>query len=198
MRRTTVLAAAVLATAVLSGCATTVQTAAVTVAAPGPATTGRPIPAAPKRPAPALANTGTNWPVIVASITAYGQWLLANPNPALVATIAVPGCGAFNALTAETQSLVEQNAYVKTSPPVFTSVTGLATTSNVSVDIQVARAAEPVVGRKTTATRVLASLPQLPSTAMQLTLIRGADTRWRLCTLSEELTDPDGQTTALF
>src|SRR4051794_18807500 len=37
---------------------------------------------------PALKNTGTSWPAILASLSAYGQWVLANPDPAKLAPIA--------------------------------------------------------------------------------------------------------------
>ena len=204
MRRRPLLAAvAVLGTACLSGCATvaTAATPATGTARPGPTTTGSATPAKPTSAAPALATTGTAWPKIVTSITAYGQWLLANPNPALVSTIAVAGCGAHHDLTAELQSLVDQGAYVRTSPDVVTSVAGLTTVSsnNATVDITVSRPAETVLDRKTTKIHEISTLPQLPPTGLHLTLIRGTDSHWRLCDISATLDDPDGQaSTALF
>ncbi|WP_199512100.1 hypothetical protein [Nucisporomicrobium flavum] len=39
-----------------------------------------------------MSNTGTAWPAMLASLSGYGQWLLANPDPAKVETIAAPGC----------------------------------------------------------------------------------------------------------
>jgi hypothetical protein len=160
--------------------------------AAGPATPARPATAA-----PAPANTGTNWPTMVPSIIRYGQWLLANPDPALAATITVPGCGAGHDLTAELQSLVMRGAAVRTTAPVITRTAGLTTTgtTTAAVDIQVSRPAEPVVDRATTRTRVIATLPELPSTLIRMTLLRGADNRWRLCDVTA---DGGGGLTALL
>ena len=206
MRRPLLTVVAVLVAAGLSGCATaagsTAATAPGSVASPGPVTRGKATPAPPTSAAPAVANTGTGWPAIVTSLTGYGQWLLANPNPALVGTIASPGCGTYNNLAAELQSLVDQGAYVKTTAPVFISLTGLSTTASnrATVDIQVSRAAEPLLDRKNAKTTlVLSTLPQLPPTAMQVMLIRGADNRWRFCDIIAQLDDPDGEaSTTLF
>ena len=41
--------------------------------------------------APGMSLTGTNLPVVVASLIKYGQWLIANPDPDLVTTVAEPG-----------------------------------------------------------------------------------------------------------
>ena len=77
-----------------------------------------------------------------------------------------------------------------------TSITGPvgAIGGQVTVDIQAGRGAEPVYQRPITGstTHVTAGRPQLPPTALSLTLIRGADSRWRVCTV----TDPQSNATS--
>jgi len=195
VRRIVLTTAAVLSVTGLSGCATAGAVAAP-AATKGAFTQGKATPARPTSAMPAVASTGTNLLTVIPSITGYAQWLLANPDPALVPAIAVPGCGSFNALVAEARSLVGQGAYVKTAKPVFTSIRSVATGSRATVEVQVSRAAEPVLDRRATKTRVLSTLPRLSSTAMRITLIRGADTRWRLCDITDE--NGDEATTRLF
>jgi hypothetical protein len=192
----------------LAGCAATTANAATPAASvsPGPVTTGTPAPAAPTSAAPALKNTGTAWPTVLGSMIAYGQWLLANPNPALATTIAEPGCAAANDLTAELQSLVDQNAYVRPIAPVLTLVIGPSPSgtstvgSQTTVQITATRASEPILGRKTkSTTRVLSNRAQLPTTSLSVTLLLGTDKHWRFCTITDPNGDPDGDaTTTLF
>lgn len=184
----------------LTGCGTAATT---TPAALGPTlpprtatATSIATPARPTSGAPALANTGTAWPKVVGSLLTYGQWLLANPNPTLASTITVPGCAANDMLTAELQTYVDQNAYVQPAAPILTSITGPvgAIGGQATVDIQAVRGAEPVYQRPITGstTHVTAGRPPLPPTALSLTLIRGADSRWRVCTA----TDPQSNSTS--
>jgi hypothetical protein len=65
--------------------------------------------------APAVKNTGTAWPAILASLAAYGQWSLANPDPATVAAVAVPGCSTANQLAEQMTGLLGSRALVKPS-----------------------------------------------------------------------------------
>jgi hypothetical protein len=193
----------------LTGCATTTTTVlpvtATTSASPGPVTSTTPTPAKPTTAAPALSNTGTAWPTVIGSMVTYGQWLLANPNPALAGTITEPGCGSDNALTAELQSLVEQNAYVTPSPPTITTIIGPSPSATsgtttaaaslggqVIIDIQAVRPAEPVVERTTgikkSATSGIVELSdqgQLTPTSLRITLILGSDSKWRFCTITD-------------
>jgi hypothetical protein len=77
---------------------------------------------------------------------------------------------------------------VTTSRPVITRTVGLSSTASnqAAVDIEVSRPAEPVLDRRTTGTRVTAGLPQLPSTLLRMTLLRGSDNRWRLCDVTSD------------
>jgi hypothetical protein len=139
-------------------------------------------------PAPALTNTGTSWMPIVTSLSAYGQWLLANPNPALVGNVATPGCAVANMLTEQINGLLESHATVKTSPAVITSVLGPSPATGTSVDLDVvaARPAEPVVSRK--GGRTISTFQALPQQTVQVTLDLGADKHWRFCAV-ESSTD---------
>jgi hypothetical protein len=196
-------AAGILTLAGLAGCATTTANAATPATSasvsPGPVTKGKAAPAAPTSAAPALKNTGSAWPAVVGSMIAYGQWLLANPNPALATTITEPGCASANVLTAELQSLVDQNAYVQPSTPALTTVTGPSPSvgAQAAVNVTAVRAAEPVLDRKTkSTTRVLSSRAQLPSTSLEIDLVLGADKHWRFCEISDPVGDPDGDATS--
>jgi hypothetical protein len=180
----------VLLTVGLSGCAAGAGAAtsvASTSAAPGPSYTVHALTAAvpkPKTAAPALKNTGAAWPAILASLSAYGQWLLANPDPALVATIAQPGCAMTDLLSRQVTALYEEGAYLKPSPPVFTLISGLspAIGNEAGLDVTASRAAEPVLGA-TTGT-VISTFDPLPTTDLDITLYRGADNKWRFCTVN--------------
>lgn len=187
----------------VSGCTATVTAAPTPAAAPAgstaPATAVSFAPAPPATPAPSLTTTGSNWPTIVSSLITYGQWLLANPDPALAVAIAEPGCASANALTAELRSLAGQGAYLKTSPATITSIAGPGTAigARVTVDLTAVRAAEPVYQRGTGsgpgAVRVMSTKAQLPATDLQLDLVLGADRRWRLCTTVDSMNDPAGE-----
>ncbi|BCY11558.1 hypothetical protein [Actinoplanes sp. L3-i22] len=185
--------AGVIALVALSGCATTTTTTTA-VAAPVAAKAAlvKAVPAAPVGKPPALATTGSNWPKVVGSLVTYGQWLLANPNPALASGITVAGCAADNTLTAELRTYVEQGAYVQPTAPVLTSIVGPTGTigGQVTVDIQAVRGSEPVYVRTSSGstTHVVAARAALAPTSMSLTLIRGADARWRICTGTDAVT----------
>jgi hypothetical protein len=146
----------------------------------------------PRTAAPSLKTTGTAWPAILASLTRYGQWLLANPDPALVGAIAVPGCAMFNTVYEQADSLLRDKAYLKPSAAVFGVVTGpslapgtgvSALNGHVVLDVTVQRPAEAVVSRS--GAKQIGSYDALPaSTALQITLQQGADTKWRFCTVN--------------
>lgn len=170
----------------LSGCAVA-GTAATTAPAPRASVSPGPVRAVtvavPKAttPAPALRNTGTSWLPIVTSLSAYGRWLLANPDPALVGNVATPGCAVANMLAEQINGLLASGAYVKTSPAVISSVLGPspATGTEVDLDVVAARPAEPVVSR--TGGRTISAFDAFPQQTVQVTLDLGADKRWRLC-----------------
>ncbi|WP_436528512.1 hypothetical protein [Actinoplanes sp. HUAS TT8] len=197
--------------AMLTGCATTMTSASTTAAAPAATTSAAPIvatipsPAPPTSKTPTLTNTGTNWPKIVGSLLTYGQWLLANPNPGLTSTITEPGCAADNALTAELQTYVDQNAYVQPAAPTLTSIVGptgspAALGGQVTVDIQAVRGTEHIIDRttKNSTTHILSTRPGLPPTSYQLTLIHDANNSWRLCTVTDvDTPDTDAITSLL-
>jgi hypothetical protein len=194
------------AVAALSGCAavtgTTPGTLAAATPAPSVSLSPSPVPvitiAVPKATSapPALRNTGTSWMPIFTSLSAYGQWLLANPNPALVGTVATPGSTAANLLANQIAGLLGSRAYVKTAPVTIasvlgpspapgsgqssTSVSGLPLVSGSQVVLQViaSRPAEPVVSRVNGKT--INTFAAYPQSALQVTLDLGADKRWRL------------------
>lgn len=188
-------------TATMTGCATaTTVTAAATPAAKVSAS---PVPARvitiatpkPAGAAPAVANTGTTWLPILTSLSAYGQWLLANPDPALVGTIATPGCGVSNLLTAQLTGLLGSKTYVRTSPAVITSVVAPSPAANGTVTLMVVagRPAEPVLSR--TGAKTVTTFAAYPPGVLEVTLDLGADQRWRFCTIQAN-GDPTGDTDA--
>ncbi|WP_436535467.1 hypothetical protein [Actinoplanes sp. HUAS TT8] len=189
---TAALLAGITALTTLTGC-----TAATTVAAstPAPASASAPTvktKAVPTSKAPALTNTGTSWPKVVGSLITYGQWLIANPNPGLAGTITVAGCAAADSLTRQLQTYVDQNAYVQPAAPMLTSIVGPTTAgAQVTLDITAVRGSEPIHQRTTTrgTTHVTTERPALPPTTMNVTLIRGADARWRFCAVTQNDTD---------
>ena len=177
----------------LSGCAV-LETPAATPAAPAPTTAGSPLRVKnltvavpkPRTPAPALAITGTAWPKVLASLTAYGQWLLANPNPALVGNVATPGCAVAQLLTTQVQSLINSNAFVLTTPPTFSAVTGSAPASGQEVLMVTAgRPQEPVVSRVHKSVTI-GSYDAVPPASFEVTLDQGADGKWRYCTIENQ------------
>jgi len=208
--RSVVAATGVLGAVLLlaSGCAT----ASATTSSGTATTTGPRISASPARvitiatpkaqtAPPALKNTGTSWPAILASLSAYGQWLLANPDPAKVAMIAVPGCGMANLLSEQTDGLLGSRARVQPGLVVFTAVTGpspvAVRTNTVILDVTASRPGEPVLDRRGKQINTFGPLPQ---TSLQITLNRGSDLRWRFCTV-ESTADagaPDDPSVALL
>lgn len=180
------------ATATLSGCAST-TTATTVGAVVAPSVSVSPSPArvitiaTPKATsaAPALRNTGTSWLPIVTSLSAYGQWLLANPDPALVGNVATPGCAVANLLTQQLEGLLTSRAYVKTSPAVITSVLGpspaTGTGTGTVLTVIASRPAEPVLSRAKATT--ISTFDAYPQSALQITLDLGADKRWRFCSV---------------
>lgn len=86
-------------------------------------------------------------------------------------------------------------------PPVITSVIGPSGTigAQVSVDVQMVRGSESVYQRAATGTtHVRTGRPALAPTSLNLTLIRGTDARWRLCTVTAtQNPDTDALTTVL-
>lgn len=204
--------AGVTAMTALTACAVPTQTTtstptAVTPASAGPVIMAVTTPPRPTSKAPALATTSTTWPTVLTSLITYGQWLLANPNPALVPQIATPGCPANDQLSRELQSLIDDNSYVQPHPPMITRIWGpapipsTATTAatplggQVTVGIQATRTAEPVIARNST-TRSLRSstIAELPPTEFTITLNRGADNKWRFCGITANA-HPDAGTT---
>ncbi|UQU62460.1 hypothetical protein COUCH_25925 [Couchioplanes caeruleus] len=179
----------------LSGCAATATTAGT--AAP-PARSVSPAPALPvivavtpkpRTPAPSVSNTGTAWPAMLASLSGYGQWLLANPDPAKVGTIAAPGCAVYDLISEQADGLLRDKAYVRPAKVTFGTVVGpspaagtpvSALGGHVTLDVTVSRPAEAVLSR--TGARPITSFPPLATTGLQITLVQGSDGRWRLCT----------------
>jgi hypothetical protein len=141
----------------------------------------------PRSAAPALKTTGAAWPAILASLAGYGQWLLANPDPALVGTIAEPGCTMANLITQQAAALLDEHAYLKPSPPTFGTVTGPSPApgstaavlgNEVLLSVTASRPQEAVVSR---AGRPITVFAAMPSTPLQITLFRAADNKWRFC-----------------
>jgi hypothetical protein len=183
----------IVAVAALGGCAA--PTVTTTAANPTPLVSISPSPmrvitvAVPKATsaAPALRNTGTSWLPILTSLSAYGQWLLADPNPALVGTVATPGCAVANLLSDQIDGLLGSRAYVKTAPATIAGVLGPspATGSRVVLQVIAARPAEPVVSRANGKT--ISTFDAYPQSALQVTLDLGADKRWRFCTVENAI-----------
>jgi hypothetical protein len=137
----------------------------------------------PKTSAPALQTTGSAWVPILTSLSGYGQWLIAHPDPALIGNIAAPGCAMSDVLGLQLSALLDENAYVKTSPVAITNVVGPspAIGSPVLVTATASRAAEPVLSRAKGT--VITTYDAVPPTKLVITLDKGADSRWRLCTV---------------
>lgn len=139
--------------------------------------------------APPVKNTGTAWPAILASLSAYGQWSLANPDPATIPKIAVPGCSMADLLAEQMTGLLGSHTLVQPSPVVFNAVTGpspvTAGVSEVVLTVNASRPAEPVVDRKGKQVNTFEAMPQ---TALEITLNRGSDQKWRFCSV-ESITD---------
>ncbi|MFG1609795.1 hypothetical protein [Actinoplanes sp. NPDC049265] len=175
-----------------SGCATVAVTASPPPAASSvPA--GSPVPVQvrtvatpkPRTAAPGLATTGTAWPAVLSSLARYGQWILANPDPAQVGAVATPGCAFSGLLSQQADGLLRDNAYLVPSAPVFGPITGptaagsgLGTT--VTLNVTASRPAEVVMSRSG---RQITAYDTLAVTPLQITLMQGADRKWRFCTV---------------
>jgi hypothetical protein len=175
----------------LSGCAVAAAGGTATTA-PAPSSSLPPVQvrtvvvAKPRTPPPALATSGTAWPTVLASLTTYGQWLLANPDPALVGNVAAPGCAVAQLLTSQVQSLVAGNATVVTAPTSFTAITGpTAATGQVVLMVTAGRPAEPVVSRAKSGVTI-GSYTAVPPASFEVTLNQGADGKWRYCTIENQ------------
>lgn len=199
----TAVTAAIDITLTASGCAVLTGSTATPAASAGPAVmpsgSAAPLPVLvastppPRSPAPALKQTGTAWPAILASLSGYGQWLLANPDPALARTVAEPGCAMYNLVYGQANSLLRDKTYLQPAAPTFGTVVGPspapgatagALGGKVVLDVTASRPAEPVLSR-TGAVRI-STFDQLPPTALQITLLRGSDGRWRFCTVEAQ------------
>ncbi len=184
-----VLLGAVLVSA--SGCTASAAPISATAPPAGAQVAAAPVPvisagiAPATSPAPGLANTGTSWSSILASLAAYGQWALANPNPVNVANVAVPGCSAANLLAEQTTGLIGSQTVVQPSPAVFGTVIAptpfAVATSEVVLAVSASRPAEPVVDRKG---QPVSTFQALPQTSLAITLNRGSDQRWRFCSIT--------------
>jgi hypothetical protein len=176
----------------VSGCAVTAVGGTAATTAPAASSSLSPVQVRtvvvpkPRTPAPALATSGTAWPKVLASLTAYGQWLLANPDPALVGTVATPGCAVAQLLTSQVQSLLTENANVVTAATSFTAITGpTAATGQVVLMVTAGRPAEPVVSRAKSGLTI-GSYTAVPSASFEVTLDQGADGKWRYCTIENQ------------
>jgi hypothetical protein len=142
----------------------------------------------PRTPAPALVTTGTAWPKVLASLSAYGQWLLANPDPALVGNVATPGCAVAHLLAQQAQSLINDNAYVVTAPPVFSAVaapTPAPRSGQAVLMVTAGRPAEAVVSRAHPSITIASYQAVIPA-SFEVTLDQGADGKWRYCTIENQ------------
>lgn len=198
-RRIAVTVAGALLLTGLTGCAVLTETPTVVTADTpdtAPAAAAGPVERItieipqPRSGAPGLKTTGTDWPTILASLASYGQWILANPDPAQVTNVAVPGCAIANQLSRQVAGLLTSRTYLKPSPPVFTTVTGPTPTDpatdamlgdKATLNVIASRPSEPVISR--TGKQVTTVAPLLPA-RLQITLHRGDDDKWRLCTLT--------------
>jgi hypothetical protein len=184
--------------AALAGCSALLGPAA-TPATPVPPAPSYTVPALtvatakPRIAAPALKTTGVAWPAVLASLSGYGQWLLANPDPALVGNVAMPGCSMYNLIAQQATALLRDQAYLQPAAPVFGPVTGPSpapgTTAavlgnEVTLDVTATRPIEAVLSRA--GAMQISSFDALPRTTLQITLFRPADNKWRFCTVNAE------------
>ncbi|MGX6607317.1 hypothetical protein ACWKSP_35100 [Micromonosporaceae bacterium Da 78-11] len=192
----------------VSGCAASSATvSAATTTAPGPQVSAAPAKVVtiatpkPATAAPGVKNTGASWPAILASLSAYGQWSLANPDPANIPTIAVPGCSMANLLAEQTAGLLGSRTLVQPSPVVFSTVIGpspaSAAISEVVLTVTGSRPAEPVLDRKG---KQVNTFEALPPTNLEITLNRGSDQKWRFCSVESitDVTAPEDSSVALL
>ena len=186
-------------TTALSGCtafAGTSVTPTASAAAPATGASAPPLPVVtaatpvPRKAAPALATTGTAWPAILTSLAGYGQWLLANPDPALVGNIAMQGCTMYDLIYRQADALLRDKAYLVPSPPVFAvtaypslapGTTAAALGGKVVLNVTASRPAEVVMSRTG---KQISTFDQLPPTSLQITLQQGTDLKWRFCNVN--------------
>jgi hypothetical protein len=192
----------VTAVATLSGCSAVTAGAAATPTAT-PKAGGKPTPmkviavSTPKAHAgaPGLSTTGTNWMSIVKSLTGYGQWLLGNPDPSMIANVAAPGCAVADSLGLQVSGLLNSNTYVQTAAPTITQVVGpsaAAADGTVGLRVVAGRGAETVLSQKKGAT--ITTIAPYGPTTLSVTLSLGSDRKWRLC----EVTGPEGTAAPLL
>jgi hypothetical protein len=145
----------------------------------------------PRSAAPALRTTGVAWPAVLASLSGYGQWLLANPDPALIGNVAMPGCSMYNLISRQATALLRDQAYLQPAAPVFGPVTGPSPApgataavlgNEVTLDVTATRPLEAVLSRA--GGTPISSFDALPQTTLQITLFRPADNKWRFCTVN--------------
>jgi uncharacterized protein YceK len=189
-----VLGVAVVAT--LSGCSAVTTSATTASGTTTPKAAGKPTPmkvisvVTPKAHtgAPGLSTTGSNWTSIVKSLTGYGQWLLGNPDPSMIANVAAPGCGMSGQLGKQVSGLLNSDTYVQTSAPAITQVVGPSASADSTVGLVVvaSRAAEPVLSQKKG--KQINTIAPYAATTVNVTLNLGSDKKWRLC----EVSGPDG------
>jgi hypothetical protein len=163
-----------------------------------------PLPAAPSvvrpplvqsGPPPALANTGSHWAPMLASMLTYGQWLMANPGMGVTATVATAGCPLTDLLTTRIADLAAEGWRLAPAPLTISSlgVPSRLASGQTTVDLQVvaSRGTETVVDATGQPASGIAALP--PAT-FDISLNLGGDGRWRLCTAApaEPVQRPDG------
>lgn len=182
--------------ATLSGCSAVRSGVTTTEAAKAPRVNASPSPmrviriATPKAHtgAPGLSTTGSNWKSIVTSLTGYGQWLLGNPDPSMIANVATPGCAMANLLGQQVNGLLNSGTYVRTVTPAITQVVGPSAapaTGTVGLAVVASRAAEPVLSQKKGTT--ITTVAPYAATTLTVTLNQGSDKKWRLCEVSGPL-----------
>ncbi len=181
------------------GCATSSATVSGAAAAtPGPGLSASPArimtiaTPKPRTVAPALKNTGSSWSAILVSLSAYGQWSLANPDPALIPAVAVPGCSTANQLAEQMSGLLGSQATVTPSPVVFGTFVNPspvpAGTAQAVLNVTASRPAELVLNRNG---KQINTFQALPPTSLEITLNRGSDQKWRFCSI-ESIVDGAG------
>lgn len=185
-RTITTAVAGVVATLCLTACT---PPWAITATAPTVAPT--PLPAAPSiarpplvpsGPSPALLNSGTNWAPMLASMLTYGQWLLANPGLGVPATVAAAGCPLSDQLTARLADFSSEGWRLA---PARLTISWLGVPAAVPpgqtvvhLQVDASRGAEAVVDGRGQLASGIAALPVAP---FDVSLNRGGDGRWRLC-----------------
>jgi hypothetical protein len=113
-----------------------------------------PLPAAPSvvrpplvqsGPPPALANTGSHWAPMLASMLTYGQWLMANPGMGVTATVATAGCPLTDLLTTRIADLAAEGWRLAPAPLTISSlgVPSRLASGQTTVDLQVVASRGP-------------------------------------------------------